>query len=86
MTKITIQDGKYEIGAGMGCWAKSFETVTVTKGDVRLIGGILMSAYRVEIPSIWNFKEGRDQVWWTPVDEKFNTPEDLRNWIKSHLR
>lgn len=85
MSKIMIENEKYELGTGMGCWAKSFEAVFVTKGDVRLIGGLLMSAYRIETMSFWNFIEGRYEVWWTPITDSFNTPENLKNWIKSQL-
>lgn len=83
MKKVTIENGRYEIGGGMGCWAKSMETTTINKGDVRLIGGVLMYAYRIRVASFWNFKEGRDEVWWTPVDEEFNNSQNLRNWVNN---
>ena len=86
MNRIIIENGKYEIGDGLGCWAKSSEVVTVTEGDVRLIGGILMFAYHVE-RSPWYKITGdcRDVVNWTPVDNTFNTYENLRSWKRAIL-
>lgn len=80
--KTVILNDKYELGGGMGSWAKSRETVTVNEGDVRLIGGVLMSAYRVTRSPWWKLLgDCRDEVWWTPVDEAFNSFDNLRNWI-----
>jgi len=81
MKKIILDD-KYEIGSGIGCWAESRETVTVTKGDVRFIGGILMKAYLITETSFFA-RDGRDIVWWTPCDEKFNDYNNLRKWTKN---
>lgn len=81
--KKVILDDKYELGGGLGSWAKSLETITVTKGDVRLIGGLLMYAYTIVPASFFNFKEGRDVVNWVPIDYEFNTFDNLHKWINS---
>lgn len=78
MKKVILND-KYELGGGMGSWAKSYESATVTVGDVRLIGGVLMSAYMVRSPSFFSLKA--DEVHWTPVDDKYNNFDNLRIWI-----
>jgi len=79
MKKITLEDGYYEIGGDLGSWAQSFESDHCKKGDVRLIGGVLMKAtyaYRRQWP--WRgFK-----ICWTPVDDSKNSSESLREWIR----
>ena len=77
MTKIILDD-KYEIGLGIGCWAKSIEKYSVVEGDVRLIGNVLMSAYNIEP---LNFVFG-NRVWWKPIDDNFNSNENYRKWVK----
>lgn len=80
-----ILDDKYELGGGMGSWAKSKETVTVTKGDVRTIGGILMYAYTVYSVPWYKFTgDCRHVVNWCPVDELLNNPENLRKWMRTN--
>lgn len=79
MKKIVI-DNKYELGNGMGCWAKSYENYEINEGEVRFIDHILMYAYQIYPPSFWSFKS-TTEVWWTPVDYSYNTPENLRKWI-----
>jgi len=84
MTKLTIENGRYSLdGLGLGCWAKSEEYHTVVEGEVRVIGKVLMYAYKVYRPK-W-FEAKPDIVWWTPVDDSFNTFENLSNWKKSLL-
>ena len=41
-----------------------------------------MYAYTIYPSSWYNLVEGRDEVNWCPVDESFNTPENLRDWVK----
>ncbi len=74
---ITIEDGRYEVGFGIGAWAKSKEKKTVQKGDVRVIAKVLMHAW-----SIQNCY-GKNNVWWVPVYENENSPDDLRKWINN---
>lgn len=78
--KILYNNGvQYELGGGMGSWAKSFEN-GVKHGDVRRINLVLMYAYTVRHKyAIFLFK--KSEVNWCPVDETFNTPENLRNWM-----
>jgi hypothetical protein len=73
MKKVILNE-KYELGAGLGCWAKSREYVTIQPGDVRFIGGMLMYAYSVKYCLI------TCEVNWTPIDHRQNF-EDLRNWM-----
>ncbi len=83
MKTIIYKQGniEYVLGGGLGSWAKSKETVTVNVGDTRVIDGILMYAYIVHVPSIWNFKDGRDEVHWTPVDRDLcHDWEKMKNW------
>lgn len=77
MIKI-ILDNKYELGGGMGCWAKSFEN-NIKVGHVRVIGGKLMKATYVYIKR-WKPNE----VWWTPVDENRESTDwdAMKEWIK----
>lgn len=75
--KVTLDNDKYILGGGMESWAKSYESQPVQKGDVRLIGGILMYAYTTHIG--WFTIE----INWCPVDEKFNTFDNLRNWMNN---
>lgn len=82
MSKKIMLDDKYELGGGLGSWAKSREAATINIGDVRVIGGILMYAYIIKEASPFNFKEGRDEVCWTPVDNKLGF-DDLREWVKN---
>lgn len=79
MKKITIEDGKYEVGLGMGAWLKSQE-YGVVKGDVRFISGILFKAYNVIPRTKFLVFDLPSEIWWTPVDEKFNTHANLREW------
>ena len=73
-----ILDKKYTLGGGLGSWAKSFEHhQDISKGDVRLIGGILMSAYSI-YPAKWFWKS--DEVNWTPIDDDLNY-KDLYKWM-----
>lgn len=85
--KITYKQGdiEYELGGGLGSWAKSLETVTVNIGDVRVIGKKLMCAFIIRRASMWNFKEGRDEVCWMPVDdaEKQYLFPDIKKWMDS---
>ena len=76
--KVTLDNDKYILGGGMGSWAKSYESATINKGDVRLIGRVLMYAY-----TIYNSWKDGQEVTWCPVDEKFNTPDNLRNWMNN---
>lgn len=62
-SKKIILNNKYELGCGLGSWAKSFEN-DVKSGDVRFIGGVLMYAYTV-YPRKWS----KNEVNWTPVDD-----------------
>ena len=79
--KEIILDGKYELGGGLGCWAKSKERYAqVRKGDVRVIDGVLMYAFSVKQAPWYQLSDIRDEVWWTPVDEKYNTMENLRKF------
>lgn len=76
MKTILLKQGdiEYQLGGGLGSWAKSFERYRVEVGTVRLIDSILMSAYTV-YPK-WTVYE----INWSPIDEKFNTFENLRSW------
>ena len=77
MKKITIEDGRYEVGEGVGAWAKSHESVE--RGTVRVIGGKLMEA-----KYIWSRRWWQEPViCWTPVDDKGNSYEALRAWMAS---
>jgi len=81
MKKIMLNN-KYELGMGFGCWARSFESATINEGDVRLIGGLLMNAWKVYPCPWWKLTgECRDEVWWTPVDRKCYDAEFQRNWV-----
>ncbi len=80
MKKITIENGRYEVGLGMGNWAESMEKSQVPLGTVRLIGGFLMSAYRCSRDGLFF---GKWETWWTPTDEKENSSEALRAWVAS---
>jgi len=79
MKKIILND-HYELGAGIGSWAKSKESHSVKHGDVRYIGKILMYAYSV-YPTPW-YSVYDSEVNWTPVDDKSNTYPDLYRWLK----
>ena len=79
MKKITLEDGRYEIGIGIGAWAKSVEDKSVTHGTVRVIGGILMCAWNIQ-PVNWPWQD--HEVSWHPVDDSKNMPEDLRAWVQ----
>jgi len=85
MKKVILTQGDiiYELGIGLGNWAKSLETVTINQGDVRLIGGILMYAYIIKEASFFNLTDGRTQVTWAPVDENFNTFDNQTKWKNS---
>ena len=78
ISKEIIIDKKYIVGLGMGNWCSSIESATINVGDVRLIAGVLMYAYTVD-----NGFFKPQTVNWVPVDDKFNTPENMRHWIKS---
>ncbi len=80
MSKKVILDNKYELGGGLGSWAKSRESVTINKGDVRVIGGILMYAYSIYRTN--SFSIIGDEVNWCPVDTKLGF-DDLRDWVKN---
>ena len=81
MSKKIILDNKYELGGGMGSWAKSYE-YDVKLGDVRVIGGKLMYAY-----SIYNryfvFIILTPKINWCPVDETLKFDVDMKKWIAS---
>lgn len=78
MKKITL--GIYELGMGFGCWAKSYEPATMTEGDVRVIGGLLMSIYRIHHAPWYSLRS--PEVWWTPVDKEIcYNAEFQRNWL-----
>ncbi len=80
MKKITIEDNKYEVGSGIGAWLKSYE-YNVVKGDVRSFNGVLLKAYMVCPRTKFFVIELPSEIWWNPVDEDFNTYENLRTWI-----
>jgi hypothetical protein len=75
--KFSLKQGDiiYHLGGGMGSWACSREG-RIPTGTVRVIGGVLMAAFSVYPCGFSN------EVNWIPVDEKFNTPENLRSWIR----
>lgn len=73
--KVTIENGRYEVGGGLGSWAESSER-GVPVGTVRLIGGVLMSAWIVRGDKWFE----APAVLWTPVDSTRNNPEELRRW------
>jgi hypothetical protein len=75
MKKIILND-KYELGLGMGSWAKSNEN-NVIIGECRKINGIVMYAYSIYKRELFRL----DEVNWCPVDESFNTIENLRSWV-----
>jgi hypothetical protein len=78
--KKVILDGKYELGGGAGSWAKSRETKTVTQGDTRVIGGILMYAYSIYPAPWYSFK--KTKVNWTPVDPDIaHDFQKLQKWM-----
>ena len=62
----------YTLGTGIGCWASSMEDIPL--GTTRVIKGVLMHTWK-EYKRWWG-----KEVWWCPVDEKFNTYENLREW------
>jgi len=72
-----VRLGEYELGAGIGSWAMSRE-YGIKKGDVRFIGGVLMYAYSIYRRGVFKPLE----VNWTPVDDKYNTNENLREWLR----
>lgn len=72
----TIIYNRYEIGIGLGCWAKSDEYDTVREGDVRYIGGILMHAYVIRRKFLFKYI-----VSWCPIDDQINTMEKMKEWI-----
>lgn len=80
MKKITLTDSNglsYELGTGLGFWAKSIEKRTLDIGDTRVIGGILMCIY------LANYGVLKATYNWVPVDEKFNTFENQKKWKSS---
>lgn len=67
MSKKTILnqgDISYELGGGLGSWAKSKERKVLDIGDTRVIGGILMSVYMADYGFLINKYD------WTPVDKE----------------
>lgn len=67
--------GKYTLGGGMGSWAKSYER-GVEKGEVRVIGGVLMYAYSIYFRGLLP-----KEINWVPVDDKSNSWEQMSKWI-----
>lgn len=78
--KRVILDDKYELGGGIGAWAKSHEN-GVLKGEVRVIGGELMFAWVVHFR-----KYSKNEVWWVPVDKSRSYDNaQLRLWMNGDL-
>lgn len=75
--KVVLTQGEvdYELGGGLGCWARSTEERRLDVGDTRVINGILMSVYKAK------YKFFDSEYTWTPVDEKYNSFENLTLWI-----
>lgn len=84
-SKKVILDGKYELGIGVGCWAKSYER-NVKVGDLRKIGDKLMFAYNVWPKSGFFFMFTTYEVNWVPVDAQ-DTGEynNMRAWVTKGL-
>ena len=69
---------EYELGNGAGCWAKSREDVPL--GTVRMIKGVLMSAWHIS-PKRWRPNE----IWWTPIDKDVcYSREKQAAWLASY--
>lgn len=81
MNKKIILDNKYELGTHLGCWARSRER-GVKDGDLRVIGGKLMTARFLTPHSgfFWMFVVY--DVEWIPADKDATeyTLIDLKNW------
>lgn len=75
--KVTL--GKYELGGGMGCWARSFEN-NVDVGEVRVIGEVLMHSRYV-----YRRKWSKNEISWVPVDDKLNGFSQLKDWIRNQI-
>ena len=78
MKKILYIQGDvtYELGGGLGSWAKSVEK-KVVKGTTRFIGEVLMYAYTVYPKGCFN----KYEINWCPVDRDLCHDFDkLRSW------
>lgn len=78
--RILFDNDRYEVGLGMGQWAKSVESKPVDLGSVRVVGGVLMYAYSQHK---FGFGFGSWEISWVPVDDKANTPNGMRVWVAS---
>lgn len=74
---LTQGDLDYELGVGLGNWAKSKEDNHLEIGHTRVIGGILMAVYMRKL------KMFKSEYTWTPVDRDFNSFENQREWRNS---
>lgn len=68
---------KYELIGSYGCWAREYDRYgRVQEGDTRVIKGVLMYAYRV-----YHYWFKSSEIHWCPVDDKFNTNENIRKFL-----
>lgn len=76
-TRIIFDDGRYEVGVGLGQWAVSIERRKPVIGEVRIVGDVLMYAFSARrAPTFFE----RWEISWVPVDQKLNSFEDLAKW------
>lgn len=78
--RLTIEDGRYEMGGGYGCWALSRDK-NVARGDVRVIAGVLMKVYTIR-----KRRFTAPYVRWIPVDEEYNNYDNLKKFRASIVR
>lgn len=78
MKKVTLDlNGTiYELGGGLGAWAKSREN-GVKRGTVRMIGGVLLYAWAIHQRGWF----GPHEVYWAPAERDFNSVENLRKFV-----
>lgn len=64
----------------MGAWAVSQEPYGFEKGTVRVIGGVLMSAWNI-YPGGWSrFFNRPVRACWAPVDDARNSRQAMAEW------